>query len=128
MNASSWAAGRGRGAAGWVRLWASTAAKTASRRLAHGMAWLFLGCAKAARRQARARASPRQEIGSCGTGLSWGMLGIVSSPSEFPALGRMFKGPPLWRVLAFLGFWVRQAPHDTPRIGTVVDHLARRNR
>ena len=32
-------------------------------------------------------------------------------------LGRMFNGPPLWRVLAFLGFWVPVAPHDTPRIG-----------
>ena len=32
------------------------------------------------------------------------------------------------RALAFLGFWVRQAPHDTPRIGAVVDQPARRNR
>ena len=116
MTASSRAAGRSRGAVGWVRLCASTAAKTASRRLAHGMARVFLGCAKAARRQAWARTSPRQEIGSCETGLSWGMLWIVTSQS-FPALGRMFMARPHRRALAFLGFWVQQAPCGTPRIG-----------
>jgi hypothetical protein len=32
------------------------------------------------------------------------------------------------RASAFLGFWVRSAPHDTPRIGTVADQLALPNR
>ena len=49
---------------------------------------------------------------------------VNSSPSS----GWMFRGPPLWRASAFLGFWVRAAPHDTPRIGAVVHQLARRNR
>jgi hypothetical protein len=37
-------------------------------------------------------------------------------------------GPPLWRASAFLGFWVRQAPCGTPRIGAVVDQPALSNR
>jgi hypothetical protein len=44
------------------------------------------------------------------------MLGLARSPASFPARPDV-SGPPLWRVLAFLGFWVRAAPHDTPRIG-----------
>jgi hypothetical protein len=55
------------------------------------------------------------------------MLWIVRSQS-FPVLGRMFMARPHRRALAFLGFWVRQAPCDTPRIRTVVDHLALPNR
>jgi hypothetical protein len=66
-------------------------------------------------------------IRSCETGLSWGRLAIVTLHS-FPGPWPDVSGPPLWRVLAFLGFWVRAAPHDTPRIGAVVDQLARRNR
>jgi hypothetical protein len=55
------------------------------------------------------------------------MLWIAKSQS-FPGPRPDVSGPPLWRVLAFLGFWVPAAPHDTPRIGAVVDQLARRNR
>jgi hypothetical protein len=40
----------------------------------------------------------------------------------------MFMARPHRRALAFLGFWVRQAPHDTPRIDAVVDQLALPNR
>src|SRR6476469_8943274 len=40
----------------------------------------------------------------------------------------MFMARPHRRALAFLGFWVRQAPHGTPRIGAVVGQPARRNR
>jgi hypothetical protein len=42
------------------------------------------------------------------------MLWIVRSQS-FPALGRMFMARLHRRALAFLGFWVRQAPCGTPR-------------
>ena len=53
---------------------------------------------------------------------------MLLSRQDFPGLGRMFMARPHRRALAFLGFWVRQAPCGTPRIGAVVDHLARRNR
>ena len=78
-----------------------------SRRFRLGIARVFLGWAKAARRQARARVSPRQNRASCETGLSWGMLLIVQI-SSFPGLGRMFVARPrgglwLFRVLGSAG-------------------------
>jgi hypothetical protein len=33
---------------------------------------------------------------------------LLLSRQQIPSSGWMFKGPPLWRVLAFLGFWVRR--------------------
>jgi hypothetical protein len=54
------------------------------------------------------------------------MLWIADQSSS--ALGRMFIARLHRRALAFLGFWVRSAPCDTPRIGTVADHLASPNR
>jgi hypothetical protein len=50
----------------------------------------------------------------CETGLSWGMLGFADTSS--PSLGWMFMARPHRRALAFLGFWVWQAPCGTPRI------------
>ena len=95
---------RGSRAVGWARLWASTAAAMAFRR---DIARVFLGWAKAAHRQARAQASPWQEIPSCETGLSWGRLAIVRFTVSRPT-DRMFMARPHRRALAFLGFWVRQ--------------------
>ena len=44
---------------------------------------------------------------------------------EFPSSGWMFASPPFpRRASAFLGFWVRSAPHGTPRIGAVVEQPA----
>src|SRR5262245_37526996 len=46
---------------------------------------------------------------SCETGLSWEMLRIVRSHSV-SRFRPDVHGPPLWRVLAFLGFWVQWPP------------------
>jgi hypothetical protein len=40
----------------------------------------------------------------------------------------MFMGRPHRRAFGISGFWVPAASHDTPRIGAVVDQLARQNR
>ena len=116
MAASSRAALRGSGALGLALSWAATAATMLSRRRGSiGIARVSLAAPRPRDSQARARASPGQEIGSCETGLSWEMLWIAKSQS-FPGPRPDVHGPPLWRVLAFLGFWVPAAPHDTPRI------------
>ena len=56
-----------------------------------------------------------------------GDTAVVGS-RDFPGLGRMFMAALIGGLWHFVLGWVRQAPHDTPRIGTVVGHLARRNR
>ena len=92
-----------------------------------GIARVFLGWAKAAHRQARAQASPRQEIGSCETGLSWGRLLIVRS-SSFPGPRPDVHGPPSSAGFGISRVLGSAAPCGTPRIGAVVDQLALPNR
>ena len=72
-----------------------------------GIAQVFLGWAKAARRQARAQASPWQENTLLRNGPELRETAVVQADS-FPGLGRMFMARPHRRALAFLGFWVRQ--------------------
>ena len=108
MTASSRAAGRGSGACGMgavIGLDGGEDGVSAAAAHGHGsgVPWLRQGRAG----QTRARASPRQEIGSCETGLSWGMLLIVKI-SRFPGLGRMFMAHPHRRALACSGVWVRR--------------------
>ena len=66
--------------------------------------------------QARARASPRQEIGSCETGLSWGMLLIVEISSSSPASAGCS-----WPALP-AGFGISRV------LGSAAPRSARRNR
>src|SRR6185312_12967820 len=56
---------------------------SATRGSGHSSAVLRLAEGRAGR--TRARASPRQEIGSCETGLSWGML-CLQTRQRFPGL------------------------------------------
>ena len=66
----------------------------------HGWGVPWLGQGRTGR--SRARASPRQEIGSCETGLSWGML-CLQRRQRFPGSGRMFMAHPHRWALACLG-------------------------
>ena len=73
----------------------------------------LLGCAKAVPVRTRARASPRQEkaLAKRHDARDAGL-----SRQQFPRHCRMFMARLHRRALAFLGFWVRQAPRRTPRI------------
>ena len=128
MTASSRAAWRGRGAAGWVAVIGrdgSDDVVSATRLDGHssGVPWLGQGRA----RQARARASPWQEIGSCETGLSWGMTADCRD-QQFPRPRPDVHGPPSPAGFGISRVLGSAAPRGTPRIGAVVDQLARRNR
>ena len=75
-----------------------------------------LGCAKAAPGQDAGTSIPVARFRGCETGLSSGRL-LIARSHEFPRPSAGCFRPALRRALAFLGFWVRAAPHDTPRIG-----------
>ena len=114
MTASRRAAGRGSRAVGWARLWTSTAAAMAFRR---DIARVFLGWAKAAHRQARARASPWQENTLLRNGPELGdaldcQVIRVSRPNR-PDV----HGPPSSAGFGISRVLGSAAPCGTPRIG-----------
>ena len=117
MTASSRAALRGSGALGMGAVIGGNGSGdvvSATRVDGHssGVPWLCQGRAG----QARAQTSPRQEIGSCETGLSWGMLWIVEI-NEFPGPRPDVHGPP-----SPAGFGISRV------LGSAAPQSARRNR
>ena len=83
--------------------------------------WAWLGCSLAAPRPRdvrRGHEHPHGKKQGLRNGPELGETAGLSRHSSFPGLGRMFMARPHRRALAFLGFWVRQAPRSARRIGT----------
>ena len=112
MTASSRAALRGSGALGLALSWAATAATMSSRRRGSiGMARLSLAAPRPRATSGAGTSIPvaRNRLLRNGPELGEALdCQVQSSPGPRPDV----SGPPLWRVLAFLGFWVRQAPRS----------------
>src|SRR5689334_5806944 len=70
---------------------------------------------------------PVARKGSCETGLSRGMVLLVSS-ATISRLGRMFMVRPYRRALAFLGFWVQRLLSQRGNRHRVTGDVDRRNR